>query len=137
MFWHKCDLITIVKLYNYRISNLFGSDSEDDNLVVDDVFEETVQQENVQGESSVPEVIRSVPRASTTTNPDQNSLQVVHSTLPKDDLENQLNEVKAATKTDPECEGAQFVYSPPCITIAEEEGQQPIQIRVSVKGKEF
>jgi len=113
-----------------RISNLFGSDSEDDNLVVDDVFEE-----NVQGESSAPEVIRSVPSTSSIPKLDQKILQLVHSTLPKDDSENPANEAKAATKTDPQREGAEFVFSPPCITIAEEEGQQPIQIRVSIKGE--
>ena len=110
----------------YRISNLFRSDSEDNNLVVDDVFEE-----NVQGESSAPEVIRSVPSTSSIPTPDQKILQLVHSTLPKDDSE---TPDKAATKTDPQREGAEFVFSPPCITIAEEEGQQPIQIRVSIKG---
>lgn len=121
-----------------RINNLFGSDSEEDNLVVDDVFEENTPTNVTQGESSVPEVIKSVPSTSTIPKPDQKSLQVVHSTLPKydsDDLERKPDEVKTVTKTDPEGTGAEFVFSPPCITIAEEEGQQPIQIRVSIKGE--
>jgi len=121
-----------------RINNLFGSDSEEDNLVVDDVFEENTPTNVAQGESSVPEVIKSVPSTSTIPKPDQKSLQVVHSTLPKydsDDLERKPDEVKTVTKTDPEGTGAEFVFSPPCITIAEEEGQQPIQIRVSIKGE--
>lgn len=121
-----------------RINNLFGSDSEEDNLVVDDVFEENTPTNVVQGESSVPEVIKSVPSTSTIPKPDQKSLQVVHSTLPKydsDDLERKPDEVKTVTKTEPEGTGAEFVFSPPCITIAEEEGQQPIQIRVSIKGE--
>ena len=124
----------------YRINNLFGSDSEEDNLVVDDVFEENTPTNVTQGESSVPEVIKSVPSTSTIPKPDQKSLQVVHSTLPKydsDDLERKPDEVKTVTKTDPEGTGAEFVFSPPCITIAEEEGQQPIQIRVSIKGKNY
>jgi len=101
-----------------RINNLFGSDSEDDNLVVDDVFEEHAPANTTHGESSIPE-----------------SLQVVHSTLPKyDDLE-RPDEVKTGAKTDNKPAGAEFVFSPPCITIAEEEGQQPIQIRVSIKGE--
>jgi len=102
-----------------RINNLFGSDSEEDNLVVDDVFEESDPSNNVQLESSIPE-----------------SLQVVHSTLPKyDEPETQPEDEKTVIKTDSEGSGAEFVFSPPCITIAEEEGQQPIQIRVSIKGE--
>eukprot|EP00092_Neocalanus_flemingeri_P000584 GFUD01000619.1.p1 GENE.GFUD01000619.1~~GFUD01000619.1.p1 ORF type:complete len:698 (-),score=140.71 GFUD01000619.1:188-2281(-) len=119
-----------------RINNLFGSDSEEDNLVVDDVFEENTQTHTTHGESSVPEVIKSIPSTSTIPKPDQKSLQVVHSTLPKyDDLESQPNDVKTGLKTDSESPGSEFVFSPPCITIAEEEGQQPIQIRVSIKGE--
>ena len=57
--------------------------------MVDDVFEENTPTNVTQGESSVPEVIKSVPSTSTIPKPDQKSLQVVHSTLPKynsDDL---------------------------------------------------
>ena len=106
--------------------------------MVDDVFEENTPTNIVQGESSVPEVIKSVPSTSTIPKPNQKSLQVVHSTLPKydeDDLERQPDDVKTGIKTDSKAPGAEFVFSPPCITIAEEEGQQPIQIRVSIKGK--
>jgi len=121
-----------------RINNLFGSDSEEDNLVVDDVFEENAPSNTIQSESSVPEVIRSVPSTSTIPKSERKSLQVVHSTLPKydsDELETKHSDVKTASKIDQENQSAEFVFSPPCITIAEEEGQQPIQIRVSIKGE--
>ena len=105
--------------------------------MVDDVFEENAPSNTIQSESSVPEVIRSVPSTSTIPKSERKSLQVVHSTLPKydsDDLETKHSDVKTASKIDQENQSAEFVFSPPCITIAEEEGQQPIQIRVSIKG---
>ena len=119
-----------------RINNQFGSDSEEDNLVVDDVFEESPVSNPVQSESDIPEVIKSVPSTSTLPNPDQKSSQVVHCTLSKyNDPEEGSEDEKTVLKTDSEESGSEFVFSPHCITIAEEEGQQPFQIKLEIKGR--
>jgi len=100
---------------NTRKSNS-GSDSEEDNLVVDD---EDVFVENIEERSNVPEVINSVPSTSS---------------LPKQDCgENNLKEMNSVTMSEPE--GREIIFSPPCITIAEPEGSQPLQIQVSITGE--
>ena len=100
--------------YNwFRINNLFGSDSEDDNLVVDDA-RCTIPEE----ESSAPELTKIIPSIP------------LHFTLPNN--ESAGLEKKTVTMTE-EGPGAKFVSSSPCITIAEEKGQWPIEIRF--KGK--
>ena len=38
-------------------------------------------------------------------------------------------------RDDPEGGGAHILFSPPCITIKEEEGRQPIQIRLNITGR--
>ena len=103
--------------YNwFRINNLFGSDSEDDNLVVDDA-RRTIAEE----ESSAPEVTKIIPSIP------------LHFTLPNNESGEQEKYVKTVIMTE-EGPAAEIVFSPPCIRIAEEKGQSPIEIRLSIKG---
>ena len=76
----------------------------------DDVFEE-----NIKEKPRVPEVINSVPSTSS---------------FPKQYDGGEVNTVTIDDQEEPE-----VVFSPPCITIAEQEGAQPLQIQVSIAGK--
>jgi len=107
-----------------RINSAHASDSEEDNLIVDDVFEETTGV-SVDEETSVPEVIKSVPSTSTLPKSEKKSLQVVEDDVDGGDV----------ARDDPEGGGAHILFSPPCITIKEEEGRQPIQIRLNITGE--
>lgn len=107
-----------------RINSAHASDSEEDNLIVDDVFEETTGV-HVEEETSVPEVIKSVPSTSTLPKSEKKSLQVEEDDVDGGDV----------ARDDPEGGGAHILFSPPCITIKEEEGRQPIQIRLNITGE--
>ena len=81
----------------------------------DDVFEE-----NIKEKPRVPEVINSVPSTSS---------------FPKQYDGEEVNMKEVNTVTIDDQEEPEVVFSPPCITIAEQEGAQPLQIQVSIAGK--
>ena len=98
------------------------SDSEEDNLIIDDVAGKSDDEET----KNVPEVIKSVPSTSTIPNSDKKTLQVSKTTRGQDDEDHGV-----VAKDDPARGGCHGQYSPPCITIKEEDGKQPIRINIA------
>jgi len=98
--------------------SISGSDSDEDNLVVDD--DDDVFEENIKEKPRVPEVINSVPSTSS---------------FPKQYDGGEVNMKEVNTVTIDDQEEPEVVFSPPCITIAEQEGAQPLQIQVSIAGE--
>ena len=99
---------------------------------MDDVSEkhEKDAAHDVENDKNVPEVIKSVPSTSTKPKSDK-SLFLSQRTQVQDE-----EDAGDVVKTDAEGGGDDNRYSPPCITIKEEEGRQPIQIRLNITGNQ-